>query len=89
MTFRVEVEGTVQDAPTYVGTSSGPITSSPSATSGSSAAGVATAAAPTEPAADEGVGWPLWLGLGLVAVLGALGAAYTFIRARLRGNRTE
>ncbi|WP_353950898.1 VWA domain-containing protein [Knoellia sp. S7-12] len=91
MMFRVEVEGTVEGAPTYAGASSGSSTPSPSATSERTPPTTPAEDDPTSDRADtdNGSGWLVWLGLGLVAVLGALGAAYTVIRARLRGNRTK
>ncbi|EAP97455.1 hypothetical protein JNB_18333 [Janibacter sp. HTCC2649] len=85
--IRVAVSGEPNGQPAYAGTS--PDASASPSTS-PTAAGDATAAEATDakPAEDEGSGWLLWVGLGLVAVLGALGAAYVILRTRL-GRRTD
>ncbi|EAP97454.1 hypothetical protein JNB_18328 [Janibacter sp. HTCC2649] len=88
VTFSVAVNGTESGRPTYAGPSpdaSGAASASPTSTDDTKAT-EATGAKATE---DEGSGWVIWVGLGLVAVLGALGAAYVIIRTRLRGSRTE
>lgn len=90
--FRVDREGEATGKPVYAGASpSGSAT--PSATSSASPTSsddaAASGATDTTSAGDEGSNWPLWVGLGLVAVLGALGAAYVIIRTRLRSSRTE
>jgi Ca-activated chloride channel family protein len=85
--FRVERQGAVTGKPTYAGTSPA-ATASPSASPTPDGTPDAQTASPT-PVDDAGSGWLLWVGLGLVAALGALGAAYTVVRTRLRGNRTE
>ena len=86
--LRLAVDGEVGGEPAYAG----PAPDASIAASGSATPTDGTSvtrAADTETDDDAGSGWLLWVGLGLVAVLGALGAAYTVVRARLRGNRTE
>ena len=86
--LRVAVEGEISGKPTYATAPAGssiPPSSSPTPTEGTKP----TEATGTQAAEDEGSGWVIWVGLGLVAVLGALGAAYVIIRTRLRGSRTE
>ena len=87
MTFRVEVEGTVKGAPAYAGTPPDASTS-PSASPTTSDETSTAAAADATPAEDDGSSGFVWLGLGLVAVLGALGAAYAILHTR-RGRRTD
>ncbi|WP_245618353.1 VWA domain-containing protein [Knoellia aerolata] len=89
--LRLAVDGEVNGEPAYAGPS--PDASIAASASPTSADGTSvTGAADTEPgddAGDDAGGWLLWVGLGLVAVLGGLGAAYTVVRTRLKGNRTE
>ncbi|WP_427383628.1 vWA domain-containing protein [Janibacter sp. G56] len=89
--IRVAVDGEPTAEPAYAGPSpdasaSSSDSASPS-TSASPSGSDTTAAAPDDVATDDGgSGWLPWAVLGLVAVLGALGAAIRIIQVRQRSQ---
>ena len=85
--IRVNVTGDLNGKPAYAGTPPDASTS-PSASPTTSDETSNAAAADATPAEDDESSGFVWLGLGLVAVLGALGAAYAILHTR-RGRRTD